>query len=222
MHLIRYIKDLPEDRFIRVATAAIALDAIVVLVFLLCLGSFLSWWNLDSQFDYVSSFLEIVIALDASYSFDKVRKWIDERRASYVETHIVSVSRIENIQINESTGDAITPLHNAMQKIRNVIEIATAKSGLIMAIVATILLVVGFTDSMKPFAVVATAPVLFFYSAILVNYWFWKVAYERLQTGPTGVIAPVDDKYDLSIVEGCTGPVSPMLDESKRKDNADE
>lgn len=222
MHLIRYIKDLPDDQFIRVATAAIVLDAIVVLAFLFCLGSFLSWWNLDCRFDYVSSFLEIVIALDASCSFDRVRKWIDGRRALYMETHIVSVDRIANVQINESIGDTIAPLHNAMQKIRNVIEITTAKSGLIMAIVATLLLVVGFTDSMKPFAVVATAPVLFFYSAVLVNYWFWKVAYERLQTGPTGVIAPVDDKHDLSIVAGCTGPVSPMADESGRKDNADE
>ena len=222
MHLIRYIKDLPDDKFIRVATAAIALDAIVVLVFLFCLGLFLSWWTLDCRFDYVSSFLEIVIALDASCSFDKVRKWIDERRASYVETHIVSVNRIANVQINESIGDVILPLHTAMQKIRRAIEIATAKSGLIIAIAATALLVVGFTDSMKPFAVMATAPVLFFYSAVLINYWFWKVAYERLQTGSTGVIAPVDDKNDLSIVAECTGPVSLMSDESKRKDNADE
>ena len=220
MHLIRYIKDLSDDKFIRVAEAAIVLDAIVVLVFLFCLGLFLSQWNFDCKFDYVSSFLEIIIALDASCSFDKVRQWIDERRASYVETHIVSVNRIANMQINESLGNAIAPLHNSMQRIRGIIEMSTAKSGLTMAIVATTLLVVGFTDSMKPFAVVASAPILFFYSAVLVNYWFWKVAYERLQTGATGVIAPVDDQYDLSIVAERTGPVFPMSDESKRKDNA--
>lgn len=222
MHLIRFIKDLPDGKFIKVAIAAIVFDAIGVVLFLLCLGLFLSFWNLNHEFEYMSSFLEVVIALDASCSFDQVRKWIDERRASYVATDIVSVKHVVNVQINESIGDAITPLHNAMQKIWSGIEITTVKSGLVVAIVATILLAVGFTDCMKPFAVVATAPILFLYSAVFVNNWFWKMAYERLQTGPTGVIAPVDDKYDLSIVAGCTGPVSPLSGESKRKDDANE
>ena len=208
MHLTQYIKGLPDKTFILVASMAIVLDAIVVLLILGCCGFLLSCWNLDSSFNYISSFLEIAIAINASCSFERIRKWIDKKRNSYVEEHIVPAASTVNVQITESIVDAVQPIHNAMQRIRNTIDNVTEKCGLITAIVVTILLVVGFTDDMKPFAILSMAPVLFFCSAVFVNYWFWQKAYERLQTDPVGEVVPVDDKYDLSIVAACTGPVS--------------
>ena len=212
IYLKRFINGLSNEDFIKVTKAAIVIDAIVVLAVLFALGWVLSRWNLDSSFDYVSSFLEIIIALDASCSFEMVQKWLDEKRDSYVKNHIISVRNITNPQITESLSNAVQPLHNAMQRIREEIEDVTIKSGLITAILVTILLVVGFTNCMKPYAVVAAAPILFFVSAVCVHYWFWTIVYERLQIGQKDMPDSNDDNNVVLEVVESTGPVSPEAD----------
>ena len=216
-YLKRFINNLSNDDFIKIAKIAIVIDALVVLFVLFAIGWVLSRWNLDSSFDYVSSFLEIIIALDASCSFEMVQKWIDGKRDSYVNNHIVSVKHITNSQISELLSDAVLPLHNAMQEIREDIEDVTIKSGRITAILLTILLVVGFTDCMKPYAVVATTPILFFISAVYVHYCFWKIAYERLQMRQTTMPDPVDDEHDVLKVVENTGPVFSESDASEHE-----
>ena len=213
MHLTQYIKRLSDKAFLVAVVGAVALVAIVVVAGLVCFGFILSRWNIDNKFDYLSSFLEIIIALNASCSVDKVRNWIDAKRDAYISDYIVSMTNVANGRLTESMADSIQPLHASMQKIRMAIDGIAFRIGLVVAIVATLLLVVGFTEAMKPFAVVAAAPVLFLLSAIFVHNWLWKISYERLAIGPTGGVAPVDDKHDLSIVASCTGPVAQKPEE---------
>lgn len=209
MRLIQYIRRLTDEQLVAWAKRAAVSSAVVAGLLLFLLGFFLSFLNLDENFNYVSSFLEVMIAADASCSFKIVGDWLKRHRHEFLAENILTPTTLANGAMEEAQMNRIAPMHSEMSRIYDYIDSRVGIVGIWFAGVATLMLVVGFKDWMRPYAVIAAYPLVAYVMTTFVTTRFWELVYARACGIAAGdeLAAPQDDAFDFSQVIGCTGPV---------------
>ena len=181
---------------------------LVSLVFLLACGLVLAKWNLDEKFECVSSFLEVMIALNVSCSYGKIRDWLNNHRNSKILGKRGAADFLSRGMMGEGDMKKINDLMPGFSGLQGKVESYVKRIGLVVSVLLTVFLVVGLTDPMKPFVVFAAFPVIAYLLATWLISCFFARAVRIADFDLGNGRDPLPDWLQLDYALGCTGPVA--------------
>lgn len=208
MLLKQFVKQHPAEKILSTAKVipvamlpvAIALAWVAIVIASAC--------AIDNQYEYVSSFLEVMIAVNASCSYICSSDSWKQKQLSWMSNAGAVVSGLGEQQVNVLSGWYVD-IDAANERIREIVR----PLGIVFAAIGSLMLVIGFTKEMRPYAVLSAFPLIFYFASIFAVNQLWhllcrKSSYWVKPMGPGGV-DPIDEEMDMNSVLGCTGPVSP-------------
>ena len=162
-------------------------------------------------FEYLSSFLEVMIALNVSGLFRPVRGFLEDWQRRFLVNQVKKNSRLPSRQVDEEVVARIQrrarPIYLCMKKNANINTLLSQVLTVAMAIVLTVFLLLSVPRGCRPYMVLAVCPVGLFFAFAAVNQLCWRIRLTKICKTIGSKPRAVDDAQTILKISDHAGPI---------------
>lgn len=163
-----------------------------------------------AKFEYLSSFIEIMIALNVAGLFDGVRKFFEKRRKAFVSDLVKDICKSRRGLVKDEVAKEVNlsaePILKYMRKNSMFVFEGSRWMGLGTSIILSLLLLTNIPKNWRIYVFISVYPVALFLLATYLNHLLCKWRIKKVCLNVVVKDEPTDDGSVIAAIAETTGP----------------